>query len=85
LRVERAPSPAAFEVDFDFVERECRAFFSGFRFAFVSLENKYFGRWLVGKDFFGFCVYWSVLGVPPSFPVFWNEYFSGHSRQVFGE
>ncbi|MGA2966601.1 MAG: hypothetical protein ABSD64_10335 [Terriglobales bacterium] len=36
--------------------------FSGFRFAFVSLENKYFDWRLVGEDFFGFCVYWLVLG-----------------------
>jgi hypothetical protein len=30
--------------------------FSGFGFAFVSLENKYFGRWLVGRNLLGFCV-----------------------------
>jgi hypothetical protein len=53
-RVERTLLSAAFDVDFDFVERESRAIFSGFRFVFVSLENKYFRRWLVGRIFLGF-------------------------------
>jgi hypothetical protein len=60
--------------------------FSGFRFAFVSLENKYFDWRLVGRIFRVFVFtgrYWGVL--PPLFPVFWNEYFSGHSCQVFVE
>jgi hypothetical protein len=50
--------------------QECRAFSSGFRFAFVSLENNISVGDLVGTIFWNLCLLVGTGGAPPYFRSF---------------